>query len=87
MECPVVVVLNLESKECTVVDTSSLGDISGKGVLSLCGHTVVPLIMNFLMSKLPLFGERDTLRGDPIENWGYLFVYICVWTYVCHFVL
>ncbi len=35
-----------------------------------------------------LVGERDTLRGNTIENWGCLFIYILyVWTYVCHFVL
>ncbi len=35
--------------------------------------------------------ERDTYRGNTIENWGCLFIYlfICiyVWTYVCHFEL
>ncbi len=31
--------------------------------------------------------ERDTYRGNTIENRGYEFVYIYVWTYVCHFVL
>ncbi len=31
--------------------------------------------------------KRDILRGNTIENRGYLFVYVCVWTYVCHFVL
>ncbi len=35
--------------------------------------------------------ERDTYRGNTIENRGCLFIYlfICiyVWTYVCHFVL
>ncbi len=30
--------------------------------------------------------ERDTYRGNTIENQGCLFVYI-IWTYVCHFVL
>ncbi len=29
----------------------------------------------------------DTYRDNTIENWGYEFVYIYVWTYVCHFVL
>ncbi len=43
--------------------------------------------------RLPLLlaSERDTYRGNTIENWGCLFIYlfICiyVWTYVCHFVL
>ncbi len=31
--------------------------------------------------------ERDTYRGNTIENRGCLFIYIYVWTYVCHFVL
>ncbi len=31
------------------------------------------------MLKLNLASERDTIRGDTIENRGYLFVYI----YVC----
>ncbi len=34
-----------------------------------------------------LASERDTYRGNTIENWGYEFVYIYVWTYVCHFLL
>ncbi len=28
--------------------------------------------------------ERDTYRGNTIENRGCLFIYIYVWTYVCH---
>ncbi len=32
-----------------------------------------------------IIGERDTYRGNTIENRGCLFIY--VWTYVCHFVL
>ncbi len=40
----------------------------------------------FLFVCLTLFylfiGERDTYRGNTIENWGCLFV---VWTYVRHF--
>ncbi len=39
------------------------------------------------LARQLLASERDTLSGNTIENWGYLFVYICVWTYVCHFVL
>ncbi len=31
--------------------------------------------------------ERDTYRGNTIENRECLFIYIYVWTYVCHFVL
>ncbi len=35
--------------------------------------------------------ERDTYRGNTIENRGclfiYLFIYLYIWTYVCHFVL
>ncbi len=31
--------------------------------------------------------ERDTYRGNTIKNRGCLFIYIYVWTYVCHFVL
>ncbi len=29
--------------------------------------------------------ERDTYRGNTIDNRGCLFVYIYVWTYVRHF--
>ncbi len=36
---------------------------------------------------LSYWRERDTLRGNTIENRGYLLVYIYVWTYACHFVL
>ncbi len=31
--------------------------------------------------------ERDTYRGNTIENRGCLFIYLYIWTYVCHFVL
>ncbi len=31
--------------------------------------------------------ERNTYRGNTIENRGCLFIYIYVWTYVCNFVL
>ncbi len=28
--------------------------------------------------------ERDTYRGNTIENRGCLFIYLYIWTYVCH---
>ncbi len=48
-------------------------------------------LLQICWKKFHLIGERanerDTYRGNTIENRGCLLVYIYVWTYVCHFVL
>ncbi len=46
----------------------------------LCSSTSLVVIV-------AIIGERDTYRGNTIENRGCLFICIYVWTYVCHFVL
>ncbi len=46
--------------------------------------TFVQSVTMYLASER---SERDTYRGNTIENRGCLFIYIYVWTYVCHFVL
>ncbi len=44
------------------------------------GYSSKMIIINLGDFIIKIFiGERDTLRGYTIENWGYLFVYIlCV---------
>ena len=46
----------------------------------LCIIAQLPLLLGLINY---IIGERDTIRGNSIENQGYLFKY--VWTYVCHF--
>ncbi len=55
---------------------------------------IVVVVMLFYFCYLLLLlllaserSERDTYRGNTIENRGCLFICIYVWTYVCHFVL
>ncbi len=35
-----------------------------------------------MLLVLYLIGKQDTIRGNTIENWGYLFIYVFGHTYV-----
>ncbi len=68
---------SVASETLTGVTQSKIGDVS-----------LFIYLFIYLASER---SERDTYRGNTIENRGCLFIYlfICiyVWTYVCHFVL
>ncbi len=56
--------------------------------ITACGKTDPLPNLKFPLALLASEqSERDTLRGNTIDNRGCLFVYIYIWTYVCHFVL
>ncbi len=65
-----------------------------RSLRSLANNLLIPyficyqlLFVYWIWLLASKWSERDTLRGNTIENRGYLFVYTYAWTYVCHFEL
>ncbi len=46
-----------------------------------------PNFVPVLCSWRAIEASKDSIRGNTIENRGYLFVYLCVMDVQCHFVL
>ncbi len=72
---------SIASETFTGVTQLKIWDVCWRASETLTG---VKMKKSYLASER---SERDTYRGNTIENRGCLFIYLYIWTYVCHFVL
>ncbi len=64
---------------CTLSQADTLLQDNKLFIISITLYDLLVLLFNV--------SELDTIRGNTIENWGCLFVYIYVWTYISFYTL
>ncbi len=77
---------NVLHMHCTIANSVSLVNLIVV-IMMMMMMMITIVIIILIIKKLLLASERDTYRGNTIENRGCLFICIHVWTYVCQFVL